>query len=550
MPGGYSDIRVLPTQIDAVFGPFRRQRFSPATELQEKVLAGKFFCATERCVRWNYEQPPHLRTDEVSTMPTSRYVPMLAMLLLAITPFAHGQEAPSGAARFAKPNVVVLLADDLGYGELGCQGNPQIPTPHIDSIAATGVRFTAGYVTAPNCSPSRAGLLVGRYPTRFGHEFNPIGAKNEDPVYGLPVRERTIAAAMQDAGYVTGVIGKWHLGGTAAYHPYRRGFDEFFGFLHEGHYYVPGPWSGVTTMLRRRVLPGGGEGRRVFGKVIYGTHLPYNEPDYDANNPIVRGSQQVVESAYLTDAWTREALSFIDRHADKPFLLYVAYNAVHSPMQAADRYMDKFTRIGDLQRRIFAGMLSNLDDSVGAILKKLRDSHLERDTLVVFLSDNGGPSRELTSSNQPLRGGKGEMYEGGIRVPFMMAWPGHLPAGRLVHKPVSSLDLPATFRAIAGASPDRAADGVNLLPYLGDEQSARPHEALFWRQGHNTALRLGDWKLVRHGHRGNPGPWELYNLEADLAETTDLSGQRADKVEALLSVWQQLNSEMIAPAFQ
>ncbi len=229
-------------------------------------------------------------------MPTSRYVPMLAMLLVAITPFVHGQEAPSGAARFGKPNVVVLLADDLGYGELGCQGNPQIPTPHIDSIAATGVRFTAGYVTAPNCSPSRAGLLVGRYPTRFGHEFNPIGAKNEDPAYGLPVGEQTIAAAMQDAGYVTGVIGKWHLGGTAEYHPYRHGFDEFFGFLHEGHYYVPDPWQGVTTMLRRRVLPGGGEGRRVFGKVIYGTHLPYNEPDYDANNPIVRGSHEVVES--------------------------------------------------------------------------------------------------------------------------------------------------------------------------------------------------------------------------------------------------------------
>ena len=186
---------------------------------------------------------------------------------------AVGDASVSGARRFGKPNILIILADDLGYGELGCQGNPQIPTPHIDSIASGGVRFTQGYVTAPNCSPSRAGLCVGRFPTRFGHEFNPIGSQNENPEFGLPVGEVTIADHLQAAGYVTGIVGKWHLGGAAPYHPFRRGFDEFFGFTHEGHFFVPPPWRGTTTMLRRRVLPGGGIGRRVFGNVVYGDAL-------------------------------------------------------------------------------------------------------------------------------------------------------------------------------------------------------------------------------------------------------------------------------------
>jgi arylsulfatase B len=244
------------------------------------------------------------------------------------------------AAAAEQPNIIILFADDLGYGELSCQGNPEIPTPHIDSIASNGVRFTDGYVAGPNCSPSRAGLLTGRTPTRFGYEFNPTGALNEEPGIGLPIEEVTIAEALHDAGYTTGLIGKWHLGGTAKYHPFRHGFDEFFGFTHEGHYFVPPPYKGVTTMLRRKTLPGGGKGRWVGKKgLIYSTHMRYDEPDYDANNPIVRGGQPVEESEYLTDALTREAVGFIDRHDDKPFFLYLAYNAVHSPLQGADAYM-------------------------------------------------------------------------------------------------------------------------------------------------------------------------------------------------------------------
>ena len=238
----------------------------------------------------------------------------------------------SGPIIAARPNIVLLVADDLGYAELGCQGNTDIPTPHIDAIARNGARFTDAYVTAPFCSASRAGYMTGRYQTRFGYEFNPTGAHNEDPDAGLPISERTLGDQLTDAGYTTALIGKWHLGGTARYHPQRRGFDTFFGFLHEGHYFVPPPYRGVTTMLRRRTLPDGtqkGKWTSRDGKTIYSTHMGYNEPDYDADNPILRCGQPIEENQYLTDALTREAVNFIDNNQDRPFFLYLSYNAVH-----------------------------------------------------------------------------------------------------------------------------------------------------------------------------------------------------------------------------
>jgi arylsulfatase B len=303
-------------------------------------------------------------------------------------------------------------------------------------------------------------------------------------------------------------------------------------------------------MLRRRVLPGGGQGRRVFGDIVYGTHMGYNEPDYDANNPIVRGSQPVAETAYLTDAWTREAVDFIDRHRDKPFFLYLAHNAVHSPLQGAAAYLQKFGHIEDLQRRIFAAMLANLDDSVGAVLQKVRETDLEQDTLVIFLSDNGGPTRELTSSNLPLRGEKGQMYEGGIRVPCMICWPGRLPAGKVNRDPISSVDLHATALAIAGAEPAPNSDGVNLVPILSGSQPGRPHQTLYWRQGLKTAIRVGDWKLLRHGRRGQPGEWEIYNLRQDISESNNLATSEPDKLAELVLTWRQLDQQMVPPTFK
>jgi arylsulfatase A-like enzyme len=227
----------------------------------------------------------------------------------------------------------------------------------------------------------------------------------------------------------------------------------------------------------------------------------------------------------------------------------VTHNAVHSPLQGADAYMKKFAHINDVQRRIFAAMLANLDDSVGTVLQKIHSEGLEQDTLVIFLSDNGGPTRELSSSNLPLRGEKGQMYEGGIRVPFMMSWPGRLPAGTVYHEPVSSVDLSATALAIAGVKPDPKSDGINLIPYLSGTNRGRPHDNLFWRQGFKTAIRMGDWKLLRHGRKDVPGPWELYDLSEDLSETKNLVTAEPKKFQELLSVWKKLDAEMIEPAF-
>lgn len=489
--------------------------------------------------------------ESASTRRASRPGLRAVRLVLAVFTLLADAAPVRGAER---PNILVLFADDLGYGELGCQGNPEIPTPHIDGIAARGARFTSGYVTAPFCSASRAGLLTGRWQTRFGYEFNPVGAQNSDPRVGIPLGEVTLAELLRDAGYATGLIGKWHLGGTAAFHPQRHGFDEFFGFLHEGHYFVPPPYRGMTTWLRRKTLPDGGTGRWTSpdGSLVLSTHLGTNEPAYDADNPILRGSQPVDEQAHLTDALTREAVDFIARHRDRPFFLYVAYNAVHSPMQADRERLAKFAWIEDIHRRIFAAMLAHLDESVGTILDALRAAELERDTLVIFLSDNGGPTRELTSSNAPLRGGKGELYEGGIRVPFVCQWLGRIDAGLTVDAPVSAVDVYATAAVLAGADrPAAGIDGVSLLTCLEANQrdAATPPRSFYWRVGERTALRRGEWKIVRQPARNRRAEWELYRLSSDIGEQRDLAATEPEQLAALVAEWERLNGEMSPPTW-
>ena len=446
----------------------------------------------------------------------------------------------------SRPNIVMIVVDDLGYGELGCYGGSEIPTPNLDALAKSGVRFTSGYVTAPFCAASRAAMLTGRYQTRFGFEFNPIGAQNADPAIGLPVGEKTLADLLRDRGYATALIGKWHLGGTAKFHPQRRGFDEFFGFLHEGHYYVPPPWKDHVTWLRRKALPDGTRGRWTApnGNVIWSTHLGTHEPDYDADNPLLRNSQPVDEPLNLTTAFTREALSFIERHQQQPFFLCLTYNAVHSPLQAHRRQLEKFKHIEDVHRRIFAAMLSDLDENIGQVLLSLQQWKLEKNTLVVFLSDNGGPTRELTSSNHPLRGEKGQLYEGGIRVPFLMRWPARLPQGLVEHRPVSSLDISATALEAAGIAAPTNLDGVDLVPRLGSGDDPPIHEQLYWRVGPQAALRKGDWKL--HRGRGDSA-WQLFRLSEDLSETRDLATAHPEKVAELESAWKSLDQQMVAP---
>lgn len=284
----------------------------------------------------------------------------------------------------SQPNVIIIVSDDLGYADLGVHGCQDIPTPHIDSIARNGVRFTSGYVTAPVCSPSRAALMTGRYQQRFGHETNPGTSLEHSPYFGLPITETTVGDRFKDLDYSTGWIGKSHLGGTAPFYPLRRGFDEFFGFIESHHDYFDD-----GTPLRKQ------------------------------DDPIRSGTNAIVENSYLTTAFGRECVKFIGLHTNAPFLLYAAFNAVHFPQQATTNLIGRAAQlpITDPHRRIMAAMLLGLDDAVGAILATLRQFNLETNTLIFFTTDNGGTT-QLGSSNAPLRGGKTELYEGGVRVPF------------------------------------------------------------------------------------------------------------------------------------
>lgn len=491
-------------------------------------------------------------------------LPLIFGFLFAFLWILCGQ-APAAAR---PPNIILILADDLGYAELGCQGAKDIPTPHLDSLARNGVRCTAGYVTASFCTPSRAGLLTGRNQTRFGHELNVVGKQNLDPAIGLPLTEKTLADHLKARGYATGCIGKWHLGATEPFHPQQRGFDEFFGFLHEGHFYVPGPpWTGVTTWLRTNALPPGTGPRLTQGDVIFSTHLRNNEPRYDDHNPLLRGTQPVTEREYLTDALARESVAFIGRHRAEPFFLYLAFNAPHSPVQAPPKYLDRFAHIPDTHRRLFAAMVSAMDDAVGAVLQKLREEKLEEHALIVFLSDNGGPTAELTSSNAPFSGGKGSFLEGGLRVPFLVQWKGQLPAGKTFTHPVTALDLAptflaATFLAATGSSRREEApfnskqnqslltldaivrlEGINLLPLLRAETPPAPPRPLFWRMGRQAAARNGDWKLLRVGDQ----PWQLFNLATDPAEQNNLAAEKPAVVEQLATAWTRWNQQNIPP---
>lgn len=466
--------------------------------------------------------------------------------------FVLGVLAASLTLAAEKPNILLIVADDLGYAELSCQGSRDLPTPFIDSIADNGIRFTSGYVSAPVCCPSRAGLMTGRYQTRFGHERNAIGVQNLDEHVGLPLAETTLAERLQREGYRTALVGKWHLGAHATRHPLSRGFDEFFGFLNEGRYYVPQPYLGVATWLRiarNPETPGGPPLRR--GRLYFSDQMGNNmdEPTYDKANPVMRGRRRIIEREYLTDALAREAVDFVGRDDDQPFFLYLAFNAPHSPLQAKDRTMQRFAHIEDVQRRIFVSMVADMDDAVGRVLAKLDELGEEKETLIFFLSDNGGPTRELTSSNAPLRDGKGRVYEGGLRVPFLVQWTGKLPAGKIDRRPVIALDVFPTAVRASGGTLEKGLDGVDLLPYLNGDNRGNPHETLYWRYGSRIALRHNDWKMTGRFDTatGAGRDFELFALDSDLGETQDVSAKNPGVVEELRGMWESYNRHMIAP---
>ncbi len=444
---------------------------------------------------------------------------MLGALAGAAT--AYGQ-------RKRKPNLLLILADDLGYGDIGCYGSPDVPTPNIDSIAKSGIRFTDGYVSAAVCSPSRAALLSGQYQQRFGHEFNSGPPEREAEVgFGLPKGVRIFPQYLKAAGYTSAALGKWHLGVRPGYHPLERGFDEFYGFL-------PGANDYITTATN---------GGHAIESGEYSAHIKDRR-----DKPVMRGTRIVDEDRYFTDALGAEASAFIARNRENPFFLYLAFNAVHTPLHATENFLDRFAHIANERHRYLAAMTASMDYAVGNVLRTVRDSGLENDTMIVFLSDNGCPVVTGAGTNAPLSGEKVTYYEGGIRVPFLMQWKGQIPAGIGYGEPVVSRDILPTFLAAAGvaAPADTAFDGVDLLPFLtGKKKGQAPHETLYWRAGEARATRRGKWKLLEQGTRFT----RLFDLSTDAGEKKDVSAAHPEIVHQLRAAWAGWNVRLRDPAW-
>jgi arylsulfatase A-like enzyme len=403
---------------------------------------------------------------------------------------------------------VLIFADDLGYADLGVHGSADMLTPHIDRLAREGARCLSGYVTAPQCTPTRAGILTGRSQCRFGMEMNvpPGYSVSEDeraagkPLAGMPTGEVTIAERLSEAGYATGIVGKWHLGEEEVFHPMRRGFDEFYGFLGGGSRYLPG---------RRSPL-------------------------------VERNGESEICKEYMTDALSKEAVAFIERHAQEPFFLYLSYNCPHMPMEAKPADLKRFADIADENRRTLAAMMYSMDEGVGRVLAALKASGLDEQTLVFFISDNGGQTPKNASLNLPFTGKKGDLLEGGIRIPFFARWPGTIPAGSLLDEPVSSLDVCATALALAGVGVAPELDGLDLSAYLRGEVDALPARALFWRFGEQRAVRRGDWKLFAYGEELSV----LFDLSVDPAEQNDLAQEQPALVEELRGIYAAWEGEL------
>ena len=393
----------------------------------------------------------------------------------------------------AATNVVLIVSDDQGYADISCYPHSdEVTTPNLDRIAQEGVRMTNGYASCPVCAPTRAGLLTGRYQQRFGFYTA------SDSRAGLPTSETTLAEILGEHGYATGVFGKWHLGYTPPYRPLKRGFDTFYGFLgHGGHDY--------------------------FDLAIS-----------DDVRSIYRNRSPVDDSGYLTRNITKEAIAFIEENRSGPFFAYVPYSAVHNPLQAPEDYIRRYSS-RDPQRNTYLAMLAIMDEGVGAILDTLDRLDLSAETLVIFFSDNGG-ARGTTANNGALRDFKHSVYEGGLRVPFLLRWPGRIPAGTVSDEPVISIDAFSTTLAAAGIEPPAGVqlDSRDIVPALTGELEQALHEALYWNwidkeSDIGWAVRKGRWKLL-----ADKGGVELYDLETDLGEKRDLAPAQPQIVQELL----------------
>jgi len=451
---------------------------------------------------------------------------LLFLLALVCIPNAYSNETQP-------PNVLLIFVDDLGYCDTELYGCDDVPTPNIKRLADEGVVFTDGYVSSSVCSQSRAGLLTGRHQQRFGHEFLP--GKPD----GLPLNEVTLADVMKDAGYVTGIVGKWHLGTAEKFNPIHRGFNEFFGMPPAGGNYIDPTQQNVKS-VRWSVTT---------GNFVAATPSSWEGQVSDRNEGIMlRGTTRVTENEYLTEAFTRESIAFIEKYKDRPFFLYLPHFAVHGPLQVTQKYYDRFPQIKDEASRIYAAMTSALDDSVGTILDTLEEHGLENNTLVIFTSDNGAGVAAY-ANNTPLRLGKHTMFEGGVRVPFAMKWPAGMPQGITYKYPISTLDIfPTVVAAANGKLPEEVAiDGVDLVPYLDDSNTAIPHNQLFWRSGNIWAVREDDWKLIYAADR-----YWLYDLSKDVGEKLNLADTHKDvvqQIKASYEKWNTGNAEPLWPSY-
>lgn len=433
--------------------------------------------------------------------------------------------------RQGRPNIMLIFVDDLGYNDVSYNGATDIKTPNIDRIAEEGVVFSNGYVAHPFCGPSRAGLMTGRYPARFGMDEN-LAYAPSDPDHGLPVDEKTIATYLNDAGYRTGLVGKWQLGAAPPFHPINRGFDYFYGFLAGGHDYFK---IDTTTGINGVVDP---------------YLLPLNEN---------RGATNF--TGYLTDALTERAMDFIDESNDAPFFLYLAYNTPHTPLQAPERLVLKYGDIDNMERRTYLAMVDSLDQNIGKLLDKLESSGQRNNTLLFFVSDNGGvyPNEYHDyidwADNTPFRGGKSDFFEGGIRVPFIASWPDKWPQGKTYEHMVISLDITATALSLAQIDEgeiENPIDGVNIAPFVQGNVNGPPHDALFWRQWHTDenrtlyAVRAGDTKLVKNISEDEA---MLFNLQSDPGEIQNIANNDPDTVTRLDNLWREWNNNNLGNVF-
>ena len=427
---------------------------------------------------------------------------LLSSLLLCLSTQADHQ-----------PNFVLIMADDLGYGDVGYQGS-DVATPNIDSIAYGGVRFTDGYVTCAVCAPSRAGMLTGRYQNRFGFWDNTGPYRlNKDIEPGIPVDLPILSERLKSLGYTTGLFGKTHDGTAEAMMPFNR-WDDYYGFNNGASNFLGNLNRPNNPIFRNKTIASDPYAKRGI-----------NKSTIIKDGVILRDSKN-----YLTDELGDHAARFINETKDRPFLCYVPFNAIHGPFQAPKETYEKYADGNEHTRALVMAMLDSMDANIGKVLKALKDNRLMENTIIIFLSDNGGHEY---SPNGELRGKKGTYWEGGLRVPFCIQWKGKLSPGSIYNKPIISLDILPTMIAAAGGTvqDDWQLDGVNLLPYISGRTIESPHKTLYWSWGARKAIRQGDFKAVS---MNNGKKFELFNLAKDISESTDLSTQHPEKLENMI----------------